>query len=184
MWFLLIVLGIGLIIYFLNKNKTEKRDITTITHKRTIQTEDGEVSIERRQTFDTTQTSYKPDQSIDQKLENLKTISVEKQDKEFALDQQPQQEELVFTPSQTTSKECPKCNKQLTFSLFGKSPKNSDGLTKWCLDCLNNANKKPQPKSNQKYCPHCKRNRMKTSFGKNSKQEDGLTKWCRDCMKL
>lgn len=183
MWFLLIIFGAGLFLYFLNQNKTEKRDVTTITHKKTIQTEDGEIHIERRQTFHTTQTSYKSDHEIDQKLQKLKTVSIEKKEKEFILDQPPQQEEIVYTPPTIASKQCPKCTKELDYSLFGKSPKNPDGLTKWCLDCLNNSNKKPQPKANQKYCPHCKRNRMKTSFGKNSKQEDGLTKWCRDCMK-
>lgn len=204
--FLIIVGLIILVLYFLNQNKTEKKDVTTITHKRVIQTEDGEVRIERRQTLNSVQTSYAKKDVIQNQIkdiekkeitntvntapkesvDNITTIDVVKKSRpeiQLNLLLQNTQQELDLSATETQSKDCPKCQKNLNYNSFGNSSKNPDGLTKWCLECLNNSSKKTPPKVNQKYCPKCKKNRMKTSFNKNSKQEDGLTKWCKDCMK-
>lgn len=202
----LVVAGlIILVLYFLNQNKTEKKDVTTITHKRVIQTEDGEVRIERRQTLNSVQTSYAKKDIIQNQIKDIEKKEITNTNNDIKeptnqpvlqtvkspipavtklnLELQNDQQELDLSEIDNKSKNCPKCQKKLGFELFGNSSKNSDGLTKWCLECLSNSNKKIPPKANQKYCPKCNKNRMKTSFNKNSKQEDGLTKWCKDCMR-
>lgn len=203
--FLIIVGLIILVLYFLNQNKTEKKDVTTITHKRVIQTEDGEVRIERRQTLNSVQTSYAKKDIIQNQIKDIEkkeitnTVNTDLKEsvnnittKNVATKARPEsqlnlllqstQQELDLSDMETQVKDCPKCQKNLNYNSFGNSSKNPDGLTKWCLECLSNSTKKVPPKANQKYCPKCKKNRMKTSFNKNSKQEDGLTKWCKDCM--
>ena len=68
-WIIAGVVGLGL--YFLSQNKTEKRDKTTITHKRVIQTHDGEVHIHRTQTIDSVQTTYSKQDSTSQAVKNI-----------------------------------------------------------------------------------------------------------------
>ncbi|MEB5477289.1 hypothetical protein [Acinetobacter pollinis] len=214
--FLIIVGLIILVLYFLNQNKSQKKDVTTIIHKQVIQTKDGEVRIERRQTLDSVQTSYTKKDIAQNQIQDIKqnelpvtsdieltnnqnnnTVipslepvknQIEQQSKtmtndQMSLDLNDKQQELDFLAPINDTKSCLKCEKNLATDLFGKSQKNPDGLTKWCLNCLNNANKQPSPKANQKYCPKCRKNRLKTSFNKNSNRVDGLTKWCKDCMR-
>lgn len=218
-WIIAGVIGLGL--YFLSQNKTEKKDRTTITHNRVIQTPDGEVHIRQTQTIDSVRTTYtkqdlskqivkdvtptishtQPQQEAlrTQEVKSEPLIVSDTQPHRFA--HQPQQsiteiqeekpEPLTLTHPQSDtqqdlfakkheSKECPNCERELLFSSFGNSGKYPDGLTKWCLECLNNHQSR-LPK-NKKHCPKCNKTRLKSSFYKNSKQPDGLTKWCNTCM--
>lgn len=218
-WIIVGVIGLGL--YFLSQNKTEKKDRTTITHKRVIQTPDGEVHISQTQTIDSVRTIYtsqdlskqvvnditptishvKPQQEAPkvQQVKSEPLIISDTQPHRFA--HQPQQsitdaqevkpEPLILVPPESDtqqdlfakkheSKECPNCERDLLFSSFGKSGKYPDGLTKWCIECLNNHQSRP-PK-NKKDCPKCKKTRLKSSFYKNKNTDDGLTKWCKTCM--
>lgn len=211
-WIIAGLVGLGL--YFLSQNKTEKRDKTIITHKRVVQTPDGEVHIHRTQTIDSVQTTYSKQDSTSQAVKNIvdalphakETISApvnqeiksepliisKDQPHRFAHYQSEQKSQsFTLTPpkddkqqdlfsEQSKSKQCAYCEKSLPFSSFGKSEKYSDGLTKWCLVCLNNYQSR-LPK-NKKHCPKCNKTRLKSSFYKNSKREDGLTKWCKTCM--
>lgn len=218
-WIIAGVVGLGL--YFLSQNKTEKKDRTTITHKSVIQTPDGEVHIQRTQTIDSVRTSYtKQDLSKQAVKDVIPTISHAPSQQETNKVQeviskpliisnaqphrfapQPQQsmtevqevksEPLTLTPphndvqqdlftNKPGSKECPNCERDLVFNSFGKSAKYPDGLTKWCIECLNNHQSR-LPR-NKKQCPKCKKTRLKSSFYKNKNTEDGLTKWCTTCM--
>lgn len=197
MIFWIIVGLIGLVVYFLNQNKTEKKDRTIITHKKTIQTDDGEVHIERRQVIDSVRTSYtKKDVAQNEIKDITPTINHNSVEKISNMNQENDIKELELTPSPKPiiqvdmfstldheTKTCLKCNKNLPYSEFPQSHKNEDGLTKWCISCLNQLNEDRKNKSgNKKQCPNCKKNRLKSSFYKNSKQPDGLTKWCKTCM--
>ena len=211
-WIIAGIVGLGL--YFLSQNKTEKRDKTTITHKRVIQTHDGEVHIHRTQTIDSVQTTYSKQDSTSQAVKNIvdalphanQTIAApvsqeikseplivsedqphrfahyqqESKPESFALTQPKNDIQQDLFEKKQESKSCPNCERVLPFQSFGKSGKYPDGLTKWCLDCLNNHQSK-LPK-NKKHCPKCNKTRLKSSFYKNSKQPDGLTKWCKTCM--
>ncbi len=173
-WIFVGLVGLGL--YFLNQNKTEKKDRTVITHKKVIQTNDGEIHIQRTQTIDSVITSYaKQDLSAEKDI--LKTIQSEQPIKN--LQTEAVQQNIITNPI-NTKKNCPNCERLLPFDSFRSSSKHEDGLTKWCVECLSAPRVAPQ--SNKKYCPSCKKNRFKTSFYKNSKQPDGLTKWCKTCM--
>lgn len=218
-WIIAGFVGLGL--YFLSQNKTEKKDRTTITRKSVIQTPDGEVHIQRTQTIDSVRTSYTKQDLSKQALKDvIPTLSHTQPQQEpnevqevisepliisntqphrFA--PQPQQsitefqevksEPLTLVPPESDtqqdlfakkheSKGCPNCERDLLFSSFGKSGKYPDGLTKWCIECLNNHQSR-LPR-NKKHCPKCNKTRLKSSFYKNSKQSDGLTKWCNTCM--
>ena len=215
-WIIAGVVGLGL--YFLSQNKTEKRDKTTITHKRVIQTNDGEVHISQTQVIDSVRTTYtKQDlskqvlkdvapsiphaqpQRLVSKVQDEPLIVSSNQPHKFAHHEQkssPTQDakpadKFTLTPPKADSqqdlfaekndaKDCPNCERHLPFSSFGKSSKYPDGLTKWCMECLNNHQSR-LPR-NQKNCPKCKKTRLKSSFYKNSNRDDGLTKWCKTCM--
>lgn len=211
-WIIAGVVGLGL--YFLSQNKTEKKDRTTITHKRVIQTPDGEVHIQRTQTIDSVRTSYtKQDLSKQVVKDVIPTISYSQPQQETSKVQEVISEPLIISNAQPhqsitkvqevksepltltsfhndvqqnlltsniESKECPNCERNLVFNSFGKSAKYSDGLTKWCIECLNNHQSR-LPK-NKKQCPKCKKTRLKSSFYKNRNTVDGLTKWCTTCM--
>lgn len=215
-WIIAGIVGLGL--YFLSQNKTEKRDKTTITHKRVIQTNDGEVHISQTQVIDSVRTTYNPKdlskqvlkdvapsiplaqyQQIASKAQDEPLIISSDQPHKFAHHEQklslnqetkPADNFTLSPPKadsqqdlfaeKNESKDCPNCERHLPFSSFGKSSKYLDGLTKWCMQCLNNHQSR-LPK-NQKNCPKCKKTRLKSSFYKNSKQPDGLTKWCKTCM--
>lgn len=201
MEFLIFIGIVGLSLYFLNQNKTEKKDKTTITHKKVIQTQDGEVHIERRQVIDSVRTSYTKNDIANTAINNIqpvishttvKQIEMQMEPQPLALETSPKpiiqnnlfdQPQPTMPPAQEPTKVCPKCDEALLFNAFSKSSKYEDGLTKWCTRCLNQLNEdRKTESSNKKTCPHCKRTRLKTSFYKNSKQHDGLTKWCKDCM--
>lgn len=206
MEFLIFIGIVGLFLYFLNQNKTEKKDQTTITHKKVIQTKDGEVLIERRQVIDSVRTSYTKNDIANTAIENIQPVithtstkqieakiepkTMEKQSFALELSTKPVGQNGLFDQPQPTkppdiepTKVCPKCEKALNDNAFSKSSKYEDGLTKWCTRCLNQLNEDRKTEgSNKKTCPHCKRTRLKTSFYKNSKQNDGLTKWCKGCM--
>lgn len=194
-WIIAGLIGLGL--YFLNQNRTEKKDRTTITHKKVIHTSDGEVHIERRQVIDSVRTSYTKKDVAQNEIKNItplvdhnpveeiNNINQEDEIKELVLTPSPKPifQEDIFSRLDHETKTCLKCNKNLHHSEFPQSNKNEDGLTKWCISCLNQLNEDRKNKlGNKKQCPNCKKNRLKTSFYKNSKQPDGLTKWCKDCM--
>lgn len=206
MEFLIFIGIVGLSLYFLNQNKTEKKDKTTITHKKVIQTQDGEVHIERRQVIDSVRTLYTKNDIANTAIKNIQPVITHTSAEQIEMNAEPKimetqsfdlepspkpiiQNDLSYKPQPTIlpvqepKKECPKCEGELSFNAFSKSNKYEDGLTKWCTRCLNQLNEdRKTGNSNKKTCPHCKRTRLKTSFYKNSKQNDGLTKWCKDCM--
>ena len=191
-WIIVVLIGLGL--YFLNQNKTEKKDRTTITHKNVIQTDDGEVHIERRQVIDSVRTAYTKKDLAQGEIASIKpTIEhnpVSRYSSTHTSDvlSKPDPVSTLQTinpeqPPNAIIKICQKCNKGLDDTAFAQSSKNDDGLTKWCISCLNQLNEdRKNQSSNKQQCPNCKKNRLKTSFYKNSKQPDGLTKWCKDCM--
>ncbi|WHP06846.1 hypothetical protein QLH32_05070 [Acinetobacter corruptisaponis] len=207
MWFLIFIGVAGLAIYFLNQNKTERKDQTTITHKKVIQTPDGEIRIERRQVIDSVRTSYTTQDVGTTTIKDIQPSIPHKPVEKLEMENKPETPALTLEPSpkpepvlqqdlfnvpqsiaqktqpKDPEKLCPKCEESLPFSAFSKSSKHEDGLTKWCTDCLNQLNEdRKNEKSNKKQCPNCKRTRLKTSFYKNTKRDDGLTKWCKDCM--
>lgn len=184
-WIVAGVVGLGL--YFLSQNKTEKKDRTTITHKSVIQTPDGEVHIQRTQTMDSVRTSYTKKDTENNMIKTINSASTDSLAKPQPVQQtlsldlvKDQQTSFVFNEKSANEKNCPNCNEMLPFTSFRASSKHEDGLTKWCTDCLS-APRDPVH-SNKKKCPSCKKTRLKTSFYKNSKQPDGLTKWCKTCM--
>lgn len=184
-WIIAGVIGLGL--YFLNQNKSEKKGRTTITHKRVIQTPDGEVQIQRTQTIDSVRTSYSK-QNVEQDI--IKTINPkpinqlpQPQPVQQSLIIEPiinEQASFIFEDQPKNAKCCPNCERVLPYTSFRSSSKHGDGLTKWCGECLDMPRESKQ--SNKKHCPNCKRTRLKTSYYKNSKRDDGLTKWCKTCM--
>ncbi len=215
-WLIIGVVGLGL--YFLSRNRTEKKDHTIITHKRTIQTPDGEVHIQRTQTIDSVRTTYTkqdlskqiikdialPNTPNNSEIPNSKEVESRPliicNDQPHRFAHQTQQstnevprEENTFSlispkvdiqqnlfEENCENKICPNCERTLHFNSFRKSSKYPDGLTKWCIDCLNNYQAR-LPK-NKKQCPKCKKIRLKSSYYKNKNTEDGLTKWCTTCM--
>ena len=167
MEFWLIVIGVGIVIYFINQNKTTKSDKTVIRHHRTIKTEDGEIRIERTQTIDSLQTNYgKPNPApniktiqeesqqviSEQPIKRIEQQSIEPLPQAKIIEPEPaiididdiQEEELTTSHDK---KACPRCCRNLTFDKFRKSSKYSDGLTKWCAECLS----APRDSTHKKY---------------------------------
>lgn len=217
-WIIVGIVGLGL--YFLNQNKTEKKDRTTITHKRVIQTKDGEVHINQTQVIDSVRTTYKARPDLSEKVirDVVPAISHTQSPQEKPMVQEIKSESLIISDKQphrfshqsplseieeiksepltltspqsdtqqdlfsinNESKECSNCKRNLQFNSFFKSNKYTDGLTKWCIECLNNHQSR-LPR-NKKQCPKCRKVRLKSSFYKNKNTEDGLTKWCKTCM--
>lgn len=198
MEFWLIVIGVGIVIYFINQNKTTKSDKTIIRHQQIIKTENGEIRIEQTQTIDSLQTDYgksnpapviktipkEPQRVINEQsikrieqqlLEPLAQAKIAESESATIEIDGIHEEELTTS---SDKKKCPRCCRNLTFDKFKNSSKYSDGLTKWCAECLS----APRDSTYKKYCPKCKKNRLKTSFYKNSKRWDGFTLWCKTCM--
>lgn len=210
MEFFIIVGVIGLFIYFLNQNKTEKKDKTTITHKRVIQTNDGEVHISQTHVIDSVRTTYTKQDLSKQIIKDVapsinhtqpqKITSVVLSDPSTSSYHQEQEYSHAseVTPAESFALVSPKADSQQ--DLFDEKQEG-----KQCPNC-----KRPLPftsfrtsskhedgltkwcreclsaprvqQSNKKQCPKCKKTRLKSSFYKNSKQPDGLTKWCKTCM--
>lgn len=77
-------------------------------------------------------------------------------------------------------KKCDNCGKLKYGKDYFKSDKRESGLTKWCMDCLNEHNNKP-PEQRYKKCKKCGKNREKWNYFKSDKQKDGLSAWCKPC---
>lgn len=180
-----LLIGIGIvfiILYFLNQNRTQKNERTTITQKQVIQTQNGEIHIERKQTIDSVRTIYTKSSSetISPIINNVTSPSPELKTSNNLNNQQPTSQVTPLGKDSVliNNKMCPNCTRNLSLENFRKSGKHADGYTKWCIECLS----QPKTTSTKKHCPNCKKNRLKVSFYKNTKREDGLTLWCKTCM--
>ena len=141
-WFLIFIGVAGLAIYFLNQNKTERKDQTTITHKKVIQTPDGEIRIERRQVIDSVRTSYTTQDIEATTIKDVRPSIPHKPVEKLEMENKPEtpaltlelspkptpvlQQDLFNTSQPTTQKTlpkepekfCPKCEASLSFSAF------------------------------------------------------------------
>lgn len=168
-WIVAGVVGLGL--YFLSQNKTEKKDRTTITHKRVIQTPDGEVHINQTQTIDSIRTTYTKQDLCKQVLKDVTpTVSANKEVHEtksnplIISDTQPHR----FAPhlQQSTSK----VKEVESEPLILTSPQNDIQQDLFIS------------KIEGKECSNCEKTLPFSSFGKSSKYSDGFTKWCIECL--
>ncbi len=168
-WIVAGVVGLGL--YFLSQNKTEKKDRTTITHKRVIQTPDGEVHINQTQTIDSIRTTYTKQDLSKQVLKDVTpTVSANKEVHEtksnplIISDTQPHR----FAPhlQQSTSK----VKEVESEPLILTSPQ---------IDIQQDLF---ISKIEGKECSNCEKTLSFSSFGKSSKYSDGFTKWCIECL--
>ncbi|EAB3658199.1 hypothetical protein JF078_003704 [Salmonella enterica] len=201
-----IVAGIVVVILFIiSQNRTKISDRTTVTTRKTIKTEDGEIQIHRTQTVDSAVSQYhapkvattppKAEYDLEAihgyyKAEEQKAVSsIPPQSAVKIVQEIPKPAiQVVTTPASAPAtvvtqdeiekKKCKRCHRSLILDRFGSNPKSSDGRTVWCRECLD----APRDTAKQKYCPKCKRRRMRTSFYTNTNRKDGLTLWCKDCM--
>lgn len=91
-------------------------------------------------------------------------------------------EALNQVQNDTGTKECLCCKRVQPISEFRANSNQPDGLTKWCIKCLNNGGTQRETQSGLKYCPKCKSNHRKSSYYPTDKYEDGLSKWCKFCL--
>lgn len=192
-----IVVGVVVvIIYLINQNKTKTNDRTVIRQVDTIKTQTGEVRIERTKVVDSTNTKFTAAPTVQENpseaynhavIQSYNQERVEPRvEKVVELPQPPKPvvtqrvEQKVLLPliESEDRKKCPRCSRTMFYSKFRKSPKQPDGLTIWCGECLD----APRDTDHKKYCPKCKKRRMKYNFYPNSNRKDKLTLWCKDCM--
>ncbi|MBX9489717.1 hypothetical protein J8Z81_20115 [Yersinia enterocolitica] len=185
-----------IIIYLINQNKTKTNDRTVIRQVDTIKTQTGEVRIERTKVVDSTNTKFTAAPTVQEnpseaynhaviqsytqeRIEPRVEKTVEfSQSPEPAVIQRAEQKSPPLLIENEDRKKCPRCSRTMFYSKFRKSPKQPDGLTIWCGECLD----APRDTDHKKYCPKCKKRRMKYNFYPNSNRKDKLTLWCKDCM--
>lgn len=171
-WIIVGIVGLGL--YFLSQNKTEKKDRTTITHKRVIQTPDGEVHINQTQTIDSIRTTYTKQDLSKQVLKDVTpTISHISPNKEVC---ETKSNPLIISDTQPhrfaphLQQSASKVKEAESEPLILTPPENEiqQDLFTGKIEC--------------KECANCEKNLPFSSFGKSSKYSDGFTKWCIECL--
>ncbi len=189
-----IVVGVVvIIIYLINQNKTKTNDRTVISQTDTIKTQTGEVHIVRTKTIVHTNTKFTAAATVQEKpSEAYNHAVIQSYNQERRLEKvvelpPPPQPAVTQTVEQKAPprliesedrKKCPRCSRTMSYSKFRKSPKQTDGLTIWCGECLD----APRDTDHKKYCPKCKKRRMKYNFYPNGNRKDKLTLWCKNCM--
>lgn len=210
MEFLLIIIGIGLFLYFLNQNRTRSINKTTTTHIQTVKTENGEAKIKHEQTTESISTIYTIPRSPVVNIEPREITPlkvVEQVDRpQHVLQQTIKTSRPVVHPTAPLIAHTPAPpSEPVTSETKGvNTSSNNIDLKKKCPRCgrsspysvFKNSQKyddgltkwcaecleAPRDTPKQKYCPKCKKRRMKTNFYKNGNRWDGLTAWCKACM--
>lgn len=210
MEFLLIIIGVGLFLYFINQNKTQSINKTTTTHIQTVKTEDGEAKIKREQTTESISTIYTTPSSSVVNIQPRETTPlkvVEQADRPQPVLQQTIQASrpVVHSTAPLIDQAPAPPSEPVTFEAKGINTSNGNiDLKKKCPRCGRSSPyvvfkssqkyddgltkwcaeclEAPKDTPKQKYCPKCKKRRMKTNFYKNSNRWDGLTAWCKICM--
>ena len=200
---LLILIGIGVAIYYISNNSASNKEITREKIVQKFETKDGFVERETVRTFEAKVTDYsrfdlKNTATPPEALQSNTLTSQYQQPKEIEKVINPRVERYIAKPASnmhTTPqvaitqnvlhspdvKLCTGCNRVQPLTSFFSSPKNADGLTKWCQQCLAEAGNKAT--KGLKKCPNCKQMRKLSSFYKSNKTSDGLSKWCKFCHK-
>lgn len=173
-WIIAGIVGLGL--YFLSQNKSVKRDKTTITHKRVIQTNDGEVHISQTQVIDSVRTTYTKQDLSKQIIKDVAPSITHTQPQQIT--SEASREPLIISPNQLNKfshqeqKTSPVREFNPTEEFILVSPKTDNQQDLF------------DEKQEGKDCPNCKRSLPFASFRASSKHEDGLTKWCGDCLSI
>lgn len=201
------IIAIGVVIWWISSNKTKSISKTKITETSEYKTQTGKIYVEKTYEYEDSDLSiknrpkytpvpprnYTPIQqpvtiehditnkieSRDEYIERTRRHSAElRRRSDEVIQKNP--EKYISNHNQQTTKECPNCQRSLPNSSFRLSSKNTDGLTKWCAECLSRP--KDDIPSHLKVCPKCHQRRFKSNFAKNSTTADGLAKWCKYCM--
>lgn len=192
----IIIIAIGVVFWWINNNKSKSVVKIKVTETSEYKTPTGTVRVEKTHENIDSDFSIKNGQShTKEPIKNYTPLQqplIINQENNNAYHDKLKQEyselknrvEKIIPVNPLiieNKKECPNCQRLLETSLFRKSGKNEDGLTKWCSDCLGKSSNSSIP-THLKLCPKCKHRRLKSSFAKNSKTSDGLAKWCKYCM--
>lgn len=204
---LLIIIGIAFVWWLISNNKTSVKDETVITTTRTVKIDGGEQTVTRTTVIDNNQMDIRnPNTPITQpvhkileptprELELERELELIKQQNRVAIEAKKivqlshMQSQSHISNSNSLAalelKECPNCKRTQPKSAFRANHNQPDGLTKWCISCLDNQEKLLNPASLQgmKVCPKCHQTRRKSSFYLSKKYPDGLSKWCKFCLK-
>lgn len=190
--------------WFISNNKKSIKDETIIKTTQTVKIAGGEQTIERTTVLNHDQTTIRsPSTPITPPIHKIITPTVEETNLQRQLEEARQHEleakqlieKLSNQPKPTSTtiqipdkkpqlKKCANCERTQPTSEFRSNHKQPDGLTKWCISCLDSGEKLINPASLKgiKFCPKCQENRRKTSFYPTPKYPDGLSKWCKFCL--
>lgn len=195
---------IGGIWWFISNNKKSIKDETIIKTTQTVKIAGGEQTVTRTTVLNNNQTdirspstpivppTHKVITPTEREIE-LQRQLVETQRRELEakqlIEQLANQPKPALTTAQTPNqqsqlKQCTNCNRKQPISEFRPNHNQPDGLTKWCISCLDSGEKLINPASlkGMKFCQKCRENRRKTSFYPTKKNPDGLSKWCKFCL--
>lgn len=199
---LLILIGIGVAIYYISNNSASNKEITKEKIVQKFETKDGYVERETVRTFEAKVTDYsrydlKNTATPPEALRSNTATNQYQQPQQIEKVINPQTERYIppptsalpsnfpatttNTPNLSSVKLCTGCKRVQPFTAFYESSKNPDGLTKWCQHCLEEAGNKDS--KGLRKCSNCKQMRKRSSFFKSSKSSDGLSKWCKFCHK-
>lgn len=198
------IVVLGIIWWFISNNKKSINDETVIETKRTVKIDGGEQTITRKTVINNNQTDIRTPTSpmtppthkiieptereleLQRQLEETKQRELEAKALINKLANQPTPQTVNITKqtNEQELKQCNNCNRLQPISQYRPNHNQPDGLTKWCISCLDSGEKLINPASikGMKYCPKCRQNRRKTSFYPTKKNPDGLSKWCKYCL--
>lgn len=193
---LIALVVLGLVVYYLNNNSSSTKTTTKVITTETTHTPRGKMTVEQTTVItDATleikpihqTTSYFPRHTISTStpLQSTSTATILPSPPQNNISSEPHQitkplPAQLSTPFHPQFKTCSGCKRIQPLSEFRPNSNQPDGLTKWCISCLNQP--KPKPLKGMKHCPKCKQNRRKTSFYPTTKHPDGLSKWCKFCL--
>lgn len=185
----------GLVIYYLSNNSSSTKTTTKIIKTETINTANGKVTLEQTTVTTDATLEIKPIQSNISNFPQGNTFNIPSRSSITEIKSvatSPLSPSSGFnqnfsalpnkspTDTQSQFKICSGCQRKQPLSEFRPNSNQPDGLTKWCIKCLNQP--KLKPLTGMKHCPKCKQNRRKTSFYPTTKYPDGLSKWCKFCL--
>ncbi|EBU3703920.1 hypothetical protein IMA99_001033 [Salmonella enterica] len=170
----LILIGVGIVVlllFIISQNRTRISDRTTVTTRKTIHTEDGEVRVERTQVLDTLSTQY-------HKAEPMPGPSIAKppQYDQSVIENYKRNNSLPNkTPQTMPHAQLATITNSHPEELPEKRPVASPAPTAPLqeMDSI---------ETDKKRCKRCNRNLNLERFGVSPKSADGRTVWCRQCL--
>lgn len=194
---LITIIVIAFIWWWISNNKTRHRDITKIKERKTVETPNGSITIEREREIDA-RTMEISREGIN-KFANRKknpidySLIIDSNADSCATTSRPNpQQKRIDRPAKQVSRGRVTTSHPASYPLMRKEKTEEDAMKSLTPTFLELAAKMGYIKteepaehpsaSTEKQCPNCQRTLPNTAFRNSGKNPDGLTKWCNDCL--